>query len=359
MPIEIRAFEGEPAELAEFCVRCWRQAYEGSNMPFAEWSGPFMEWEVFGRDREDRHFLVAAYDGTRLVGALPARPTPIEIQGEPAAATISSYFSVDREYRDHGVALKLNLEQRRRHRQREVPFFLGYIYTGASDAKGKEYWLRQPRNVKVTGKVGLWARILDHQVVSRFERGGLDRWGAKLLGVVQKAPKPVADAKGIRPFQSSDLPDCSRLAEKLTTGNDLGFLWPDDLLARQLEHDDVPHTLVCEEQGRVTGLLNYFHLRFRHIDARGDHHIKAAVIDLLSVEEASASIVKPLLKVGLHQMHEQGCHVALILRTPCFPAATLMRHGFVAQPAAYAFSITEMTKRKAPEGIKRLHVTWR
>lgn len=359
MAIEIRTFDGDPEELARFCVSCWRQAYEGTNMPFPLWNGEFMEWENFGPLHADRHFLVAAYDGGRLVGALPARPVPLQIDGEPVDATISSYFGVDPAYREQGVALKLNLEQRRRHRQRDTPFMLGYVYMGASAAKGKEFWLRQPKNVKVTAKLGLWARILDHRAVAKFERAAFDKWGARMLGIVQRAPKPLRHSNGIRPFQAADLADCQALAARIADGNELTYLWPAESLARQLDHAGVPRTLVAEEQGRVTGLINYCHLGLRHIDAHGDDQIKAAVIDLLSVRECSSSMARRLVRAALRQMHEEGCHVALILRTPCFPAARLLRHGFVAQPAAYALAVTEMGKRKAPQALRNVHVHWR
>ncbi|MEX1224459.1 MAG: hypothetical protein WEA31_07920, partial [Pirellulales bacterium] len=220
-------------------------------------------------------------------------------------------------------------------------------------------WLRQPKNVKITAKLGLWARILDHRAIAKFERAAFDKWGARLLGIVQRAPKQLRHGDGIRPFQADDLADCQRLAARLAAGNQLAYQWPAEVLARQLDHGGVPRTLVAEEQGRVTGLINYCHLGLRHIDAAGDDQIKAAVIDLLSVGECSSALARRLIRSALRQMHEEGCHVALLLRTPCFPAARLLRHGFVAQPAAYALAVTEMGKRKAPQALRKVHVHWR
>ncbi len=68
--IEIRTYDGEPAELAAFCTGVWRDRYR-DKMAVPLWSGPFMEWELLSDEPGARDFLVAAYDGGRLIGALP------------------------------------------------------------------------------------------------------------------------------------------------------------------------------------------------------------------------------------------------------------------------------------------------
>ena len=56
-------------------------------------------WELFSDEPGARDFLVAAYDGTRLVGAHPdkARALPVAA-AEPIFGTAGAYFSVDPEY---------------------------------------------------------------------------------------------------------------------------------------------------------------------------------------------------------------------------------------------------------------------
>ncbi len=48
--IEIRTYDGEPAELAAFCTGVWRDRY-GDKMTVPLWNGPYMEWELFPTSR--------------------------------------------------------------------------------------------------------------------------------------------------------------------------------------------------------------------------------------------------------------------------------------------------------------------
>ena len=112
--IEIRTYDGDPEELAVFCTNVWRTRY-GGQMPVWLWTGPFFNWELFSEEPGARDFLVTAYDGSRLIGAHPAKPVHYHWQGEPVFGTAGAYFSVDPEYQSQSVSLKLVLEQRRFH----------------------------------------------------------------------------------------------------------------------------------------------------------------------------------------------------------------------------------------------------
>lgn len=358
--LEIRTFDGSPAELAEFCVSCWKAVYQGTDMPFLLWSGEFFDWELFGPRHSEREFVVAAYDGARLVGVLPARPVPVSLHGEPLNCTICSYFSVDPEYRKTRAAAQLNIESRRRHRDRGVDFMFGYVYTGASASKGAGFWLKQPKHVKVIRQVGHWVRVLDPRAVARFDRHGLDRWGARLLGLVQRPVQPPRDGAGVRRYEPRDLAACQALARAMADECELSYIWETDLFERQISYGDVTRTLVAEEDSRVTGFINYCHLGFRHIDDKGDSEIKVAVIDLLSIRQASRRMQKRLLQQALADMRAEGCHLAMMLRSPCHDWGPLLRRGFVMQPSAqYAFTMVETNGREAPVGVRRLHVHWR
>lgn len=352
--IEIRTFEGTPQEMSAFCTGAWRERYAATRMPVPRWTPEFLEWELFTDEPGSREFLVAAYDGTRLVGLLPAKPTPFHLRGEPFEGSLGSYFSVDPAYRTHGVALKLNLEQCRRHRQREAKFCIGYVYLGAGEAKGKEFWLRLPRNFTVVRKLGLWVRMLDHRAVAAFEHSVRDRWAARLLGTFQRSPRPQAAAPGIRPYRPDDLEPCLPLAERIGRDTDLGCVWTRDALSRQLAFKNVPKTLVAEQQGRVAGFLNYCHLEFE-----GRAVMKAGVIDLLSIGELRRPLARRLLRAALGRMVAEGCHVALLPRIACYPVRPLLRAGFIPAPADYYLTAQAMHDAPFPADVRRLHVRWR
>lgn len=352
--IEIRTFEEGPEELSAFCTGIWRKRYSGGKMTVPRWTPEFLEWELFTGDTRDREFLVAAYDGSRLVGALPAKPTRFHLHGEAFDATLGSYFSVDPEYQSHGVALKLNLEQCRRHRKHGARFCIGYVYLGAAEAQGKEFWLRLPRNLTIVSKMGLWARILDHKAIADFELSARDRWAARLLGTVQRKLRPPADASGVRPYRPADLPDCLRLAGGMSERADFGCVWTEGALARQLAFKDSPRTLVVEQNGRVEGFINYCHL-----ELEGRTVVRAGVIDLLSIDDLQRPLVRRLFRVALSRMIDEGCHVALLPRIASYSTLPLLAAGFVPMLPEHGLTAQSMDGTTFPDTVRRLHVRWR
>ena len=351
--IEIRTFDGDTQELAAFCTGSWRKRYEG-RMPVPLWYPEFLEWELLRDDHADRRFLVAAYDRQRLVGVLPARPARFHLHGQPVSGTWGSFFGVDPEYENQGVSLKLDLEQRRRHRDHQAQVFMGYVYLGSQVAKGKEYWLRQ-RSVKIIGKLGLWARLIDHQAVSDFEFSRRDRWATRALGWFQGPPRNAANAEGIRPFRPADLPECLKLAQQMSADAEFGYEWNEGSLLRQFAFGQVARTLVAEVSGHVAGFLSYCRLQFL-----GRRTITAGVIDFLSLGGLSSRMQQDLLRSALCEMAEAGCHVALLLRVSGYPALPLRRAGFIRQPAEYYYVAQSMGADLFSAGPpRRLHVHWR
>lgn len=350
--IEIRTFDGDPQELATFCTSSWRKRYEG-RMPVPLWSPGFLEWELLGDDHKNRDYLVAAYDKTRLVGMLPARPARYQLNGRSVSGTWGSFFGVDPEYENEGVSLKLNLEQRRRHRLHGAEVFMGFVYFGSAASMGKDFWLRQ-RSLKIISKVGLWARLIDHRAVSDFEFSPRDRWATRALGWFQGPPRAPRDATGIRAFRPDDLADCLRLAGGLSQSAEFGYEWNEPSLQRRLSFRDVTRTLVAEVNGRVEGLVSYCHL-----DLLGRRTVTAGVIDLLSIENLPAAMQKNLIRAALAQMAGEGCHMALLLRISSHPVWPLVATGFIAQPPEYYYVGQSMGREVFDKPVKRLHIHWR
>ena len=350
--IEIRTFEGDSGELAAFYASVWRQRYAG-RFPVPIWPQRLFDWELFGDDLAAREYLVAAYDGGRLVGVLPAKPVGFQLHGRPVAGTWGSFFSVEPEYETRGVSLKLSLEQRRRHRDRGADIFMGFVYLGSSVAKGKEFWLRQ-KSVRILSKVGMWARLIDHRAVSDFEFSSRDRWATRLLGWVQNPPRAPSDAQGIRAYHTDDLADCLRLARRVSASADFGYDWTAAALSRQLNYRDVARTLVAEAEGRVEGFVNYC-----LVDVEGRRNITTAIIDLMSIEGLSPGSQRNLLRGALAQMAAEGAHVALLLRIAGYPARPLVATGFIPQPAEYYYVAQAMGPEVFTGPVNRLHVHWR
>jgi len=351
--IEIRTYDGDPEELAVFCTNVWRTRYQGQ-MPVWLWTGPFLEWDLFSDQPGARDFLVAAYDGTRLVGAHPAKPVQFHWRGEKVFGTAGAYFSVDPEYQSQSVSLKLVLEQRRRHRERDALYDMGYLIMGAQAAMGKDFWLRL-KTMQVVSKLSVWTRMIDHRALTEFSISARDRWGSKLMGLMQGRPKPPADPSSIRPYRDADLHDCLELSRELSQAADFGIVWDDVSLARQLAFPNVPRTLVFEREGRVRGFVNFSKQPFW-----GRRQILVGMIDLLCVQQLNARQTRDLLRAALVEIAEAGCHVATLLGGRGVPIGSLLRTGFIEElPADYLYVAQAMTPDAPTLKTKRVHAIMR
>jgi hypothetical protein len=351
--IEIRSFDGDPEELAVFCTNVWRTRYSGQ-MPVWLWTGSFLNWELFSEEPGARDFLVAAYDGTRLIGAHPAKPVHYHWQGEPVFGTAGAYFSVDPAYESQSVSLKLVLEQRRRHRERDAHYDMGYLIMGAQAAMGKHFWLRL-KAMQVVAKVSLWTRMIDHRALTEFSVSTRDRWGATLMGLVQGRPKPPPNRSSIRPYRDTDLNDCLELSRELSEAAEFGIAWDAVSLARQLAFQNLPRTLVLEQDGRVRGFVNFSKQPFW-----GRREILVGMIDLLCVQRLNGRQTRDLLRAALVEMADSGCHVATLLGTQGVPIGSLLRTGFIEElPADYLYVAQAMTPGAPAIKTKSLHAIMR
>jgi hypothetical protein len=350
--IEIRTYDGEPAELAAFCTNVWKARYR-DKMPIWLWSGPFLEWELFSDAPGGRDFLVAAYDKGRLIGAHPEKPVHYQWRGQPIFGTAGAWFSVDPAYEAQAVSMKLLLEQRRRHRERDAKFDIGYLIMGAKEAMGKEFWLRL-RSIQVVGKLNLWTRMIDHPALAEFSFSARDRWASRIVGTVQRRPRAPRNSAGIRAYRPTDLPRCLALVGELSRKAEFGIVWDEASLGRQLDFKNVPRTLVAEENGRVAGLANYFQQAFL-----GRREIRAGVIDLLCVGKLSSERRRDLLQTALFEMSEAGCHVAIFLGTAGQPAGLLARTGFIPEPPDHLYVAQAMTPDAPTLKTRRIHAILR
>jgi hypothetical protein len=350
--IEIRTYDGEPAELAAFCTNVWKARYCGK-MPIWLWTGPFFEWELFSDAPGARDFLVAAYDKGRLIGAHPEKPVQYQWRGEPIFGTAGAWFSVDPAYESQAVSMKLVLEQRRRHRERDAKFDIGYLIMGAQAAMGKEFWLRL-RSMQVVGKLNLWTRMIDHRALSEFSFSARDRWATRVVGTVQRRPRAPRNSTGIRPYREADLADCLALVGDLSRRAEFGVVWDESALRRQLSFGTVPRTLVAEENGRVAGFLNYFRQGFL-----GRREILTGLIDLVCVDALAPDRRRDLLTAALAEMSDAGCHVAVCLGTAGLPAGLLLRTGFIPEPPDHLYVAQAMTPDAPTLKTRRVHALLR
>jgi len=169
-----------------------------------------MEWELFSDEPGARDFLVAAYDGGRLVGALPSKPVRYQLRGESvwALSEVSSPSTpLMRNRRFPSNWCSNSAAATAVGRRPSLPA----TDSGRLGRLGQQFWLRL-REMHVVGKVGLWVRMIDHRAMSDFLFHPFERRGARVLGWFQGRPKPLVHSAGIRPYRDADLADCLRLA---------------------------------------------------------------------------------------------------------------------------------------------------
>ncbi len=344
--IEIRTCESEISEVARFTTGVWRKTFAGRRL-ILNWDKAFFEWQVFNSVLE-RDYLLAAYDGGRLVGTLFAEPFRLRLHDREHDATMSSWLTVNPDYRRSDLASRLVSEMRQRHLDREAAFQIGF---GLNGTIGSEFWRSIPDAFRVTG-LGYWCLLLDVNALraglflSRFERPA-----TSLLRVLQTRAHREAVYEGIRPYHPKDLPRCLELANGLGTGIDLAYVWNPTRLALQLDYKGSPRTIVYERHGRVEGFVNYY-----PIDCIGETTVKSAIIDLCVVNTLTREEQKNLLRACIAQMAAEGIAFVLLLRLPCFPALPLLKAGFIPLPDQFTVICGWPRPGLSFENVKKLYL---
>lgn len=351
--IEIRTFEGTAAELTDFTNRMWRHSYEGK-MLCPQWSENLFQRELFSPEAANRPFLVAAYDGTRLVGSHPAKPIRIRLHGREMPATWGSFLTVDPEYRGQRIAQRMQEEFVRRHQEYQAAVNFGYLYLRSVQSMGPKFWLSQPQ-LAIIRKVGMWIRALDHRAVARFELNRFEAWGTRFLSLFQRRPKPPATSEGVRLYAAADLPQCRQLIHGAGAEAELAYLWDSETLGNQLLYPGLSNTLVAEVGSQLVGLVNY-----TLIPVLGKTRLTSAFIDIVAFARGCPRrLRRRLFQAALHQMFLEGAQGAGMLRTSFSRWRDMAGAGFFPMLPEYYFCGTRMQEGIRLDGIRRMQVIWR
>ena len=351
--LDVRTYSGDAATLSEFVGRVWRATY-ADRMPLPVWDESFFDWQLTWRAPDDRPYCIAVYDGERLVGTLLGEEFDFRWFDSEHKGTQGSWLTVEPEYRRRGVGKLLLEELKKRHRERNTDFQIGYGYHGSRLSLGPKFWKNHPQGTVILRSLGFSARVLNPPAVADWELSRLEGWGARSLGWWQSRPERWNPDPHVRSYRSDDLPACLELAHGLLDHVDSGIVWDCDRLAHQLDYKNYPRTLVSETDGQVGGFINY-HL----LDYLGRGTIRMAMIDLFAAGELPRAAQVSLMKTALFQMHNEGADVALLLRTPCFPGSVLRRTGFFPRLPDQAILLTKMNPEFLPGSAKRFHLLWR
>lgn len=350
--IEVRTYEGDAAEITRLTRDVWDVTYQGK-MLLPLWNESYFDWQLLAPRPGGRDYLVVAYDGSELIGSFLAERFRFRLDGRDFDASMASWLTVRPEYVGWGVGRMLVREQLRRQKEHGAAFLMGFTYFGSRASRGPHFWKTFPEQMML-GKVGFWARPLDHRAVARWEMSRIERIGSQALRLVQSGRPAPRDRTAIRRFRPDDLPACLELAHGLLDRVDLGYVWTPERLAHQLQYRDVPRTLVLERNGRPAGFLNYYRLDFL-----GRCAIEAAMIDLAAFGNLPHRDRVRLLRAALADMADEGIKLALLLRLPCYPARPLLSTGFIPMPNQFQLTCFRIDADFLSQGVRRLHVHWR
>ncbi len=351
--IEVRAFEGGYAEMAEFVAKMWRINYEG-RMPVPHWTSDFYARDG-GPEEVAMSWSPAAYDGTRLVGVLPGWPIKVQLHGQEHLVRTGTGASVDVEYQRRGIGKMLNDWKMNHARENGVDFTLFFLYDRTVKFKGSKFWKARGMPTDLVCRLGQWARPLDHAAVSRWELWRIERFGSRLLGLFQRRVPPPSDAEAVRDYRPEDLPDCEALVRRLGDTMDLARRFDAEGLARHLQFRDVAKTMVVEHEGRVAGLVN-----FAYLEVLGRTLERFGLIDLAAFDDALPHRRrKDLLRAVLTRMKQDGMVAAFLLRGSWHGARAFLATGFV--PALPEYSLMAIRNREGMEvkNVRRLMQLWR
>lgn len=330
--IEVRPFNGDPAELAALINFSWQGRYLARDL-IPVYDAETLAWQVLDTGEDSRDFRLAAYDGGRLVGCFLADRLTLRVGNQTRHGTQGSYFSVHPDYAARGVATRLINALERAHRRHGLDFMLGYV-NAAPHTPAAQFWTAFqrafPARYRPLKSVHFWMRFLDARAVAGALGHPAERAGLRALSALQAAPKrnTVGRSGGeVLPYASADLPACHLLLDRAAARSDLAQLWDAPALAHQLQSSPVSHTLVSQMDGEIQGFSTSFawplHSRSR---------IPAEAIDLLLLDDLSFSARRHLLHATAAASAERGAWLTLAARTDARHAATFLASGFIPVP---------------------------
>jgi GNAT superfamily N-acetyltransferase len=324
--IEIRPYHGDFEDVAALARRVWIAAYGGQAW-FPLWDAAFFRWQ-FGAEKAA--LSMAACDGDKLVGSILSMPHTLRIGSSVFPVALSSWVTVDPDYRNLPIVMRLMEASRRRHREHGLVLSLGLV-SGDQKSLAYRFWTQYektyPRKLRFLFRLGIWTKLLAPQAVARAGLPGWQRPTTRLLAPLLRA-SPFGPDPAVRPYGSADLEACRRMLDRASARHDWALVWSPQRLANQLDHP-AARTLVLERGGQVRAIVNYHCLSFQR-----EHALRAAMIDLWADDSLNLAQRVRLLGHICQDMRERNIEIVLAPRCAMMPAAALAANLFLPAPGA-------------------------
>ena len=326
--IDIRSFEGTPADASAFIFGVWRRAY-GGRAPIAVWTPEFFEWTLMSRVPQGTEYMMAAYDGPTLVGTVFAEAFTYRLRGAPFKGAGGSWLAVDPRYLGAGVAKSMWAEMRRRYLRDGIRSMFGFTYITKHADLGQKFWSRNA-NTEVVSRVPCWVRVIDHAATAAWEPERPLALLSSAIGLFQGKPRDPASRDGVRPYVSADLAGCLRALRAEGARADLFIDYEDERFATQLDYKGYPKTVVAGQGSAVEGFINYF-----PIASLGRTEMPTGIVDYLVVSELPYELQVRLLATALAQARDQGLAYLMVPHRSGLPIRALLKTGFNLVPPQF------------------------
>jgi GNAT superfamily N-acetyltransferase len=322
--VEIRPYHGDFEVVAALARRVWIAAYGGQAW-FPLWDAAFFRWQFGGGNAA---LSMVAWDGDKLVGSILSMPHTLRMGSSVLPVAVSSWVTVDPDYRNRPIVMRLMEASRRRHREQGLALSLGLV-SGDRDSLAHRFWTQYekayPHNLRFLFGFGVWTKLLAPQAVARAGLPGWQRPTALLLAPLLRA-SPFGADPAVRPYGSADLEACRRMLDRASARHDWALVWSPQRLAHQLDHP-AARTLMLERGGRVRAMVNYHCLSFQR-----EHTLRAALIDLWADDGANLAQRVRLLGHVCEDMRERNIEIVLAPRCAMMPAAAFAANLFLPAP---------------------------
>lgn len=350
--ISIEPFRGSAEELAGFVNAVWEADYAGK-MPFPRVTVDYFNWQFRRSTERPSPNLLTAYDGDTPAGVLLGTDYPVRTPDGVLPGSIWSWLSVAADYRGRKLSKELDRARVETLRDAGGRLIVSYRYFGSRHSLAERPERSSERD-KFHRKIGLWARVIDPKRFCAWHLNPVQRALTQLSRPFLRTPKFPKSKLNVRPYEAGDLADCLRLVESSFASTTLAIAWDEFTLAHQLAGGDVVETLVAEDDGRITGLVNFHLLPYqaRTVEPVG-------CIDLLAFGTMSTPTRVRLLNAALARMRERGAIFAVKLRCGDASGWPMMRTNFVPMPADSHLVFQWVDEPTAIPRKAKLHLLWR
>jgi hypothetical protein len=318
--IEIRDFDGDIEALSAMAHDSWFEEY--GEDPWRDLFRPELVRHLFVGVPDPR-FLVAAYDGAKLVGFIANLPRVYRFNGQTCKAVVSTMFVSRQGYQ--GAAVYLISECLRRNAEFGADFALMFFVKKHRPWPLFDKYLKPHYRIEVLKTMHAIVHSVDFDKITYSQNL---KWyevaGIKLLGAHRPITAPSVSGT-VRPYSDADLVEILALTRRYSDQNCLVRVFDEESLARQLHTEDVTSTVVYERGGAVEGFINFG----THDLISNQGSYRWAWLDFLYWEGLSGKEKKALLTGLWEASRGQDCIGLLEWNKDYYVKGALFRSHFI------------------------------